>query len=118
MEHTSRTERLVSEIGEVVRESAVGGAAPVDADTKRMAIKLATLLPASTPIPEIAFDPDGEISFDWLGPDNKIFSVSVDRSGRLAYAGRYGEKKKKNGVVQLPDICPPEIILSIERAAS
>lgn len=118
MEHTSRTERLVSEIENVVRESAVTGAVPVDADTKRMAIKLATLLPASIPIPEIALDPDGEISFDWLGPANKIFSVSVDRNGRLAFAGRFGENKKTNGVERVSDICPPEIILGIERAAS
>jgi hypothetical protein len=114
----SRTERLVSEIEEAVRESAAAGIVPVDENTKRMAIKLASLLPPSIPAPEIAFDPDGEISFDWLGPANKIFSVSVDRSGRLAYAGRFGEKKKNNGVEQLSDVCPPEIIQGIERAAN
>jgi hypothetical protein len=114
----SRSERLVSEIEEVVHESAAAGTVPVDENTKRMAIKLAGLLPASVPAPEIAFDPDGEISFDWLGPANKIFSVSVDRHGRLAYAGRFGEKKKNNGVEQLSDVCPPEIIQGIERAAS
>ena len=117
-ERPSRMERLVSEIDDAVRESTATGTVPVDADTKRMAIKLATLLPASVPIPEVAFDPDGEISFDWLGPANKIFSVSIDRSGRLAYAGRFGEKKKNNGVEQLSDTCPPEIIQGIERAAS
>lgn len=114
----TRIERLVSEIDEAVRESAASGTVAVDAETKRMAIKLANLLPPSVPIPEVAFDPDGEIQFDWLGPGDKIFSVSVDRSGRLAYAGRFGEKKRNNGIEQLSESCPPEILQGIERAAS
>lgn len=114
----SRIEQLLSEIDEVVRESALAGSLPADEDTKRMAIKFAALLPTSIPIPEIASDPDGEISFDWLGPSDKIFSVSVDKNGRLAYAGRFGEKRKINGVEQLSEICPPEVLLGIERATS
>ena len=115
---SSKTARLVSEIAEAVRESALNLGVPIDGETKRMAIKLATLLPASVPTPEVAFDSDGEISFDWLGPANKIFSVSIDRSGRLAYAGRFGEKRKNNGVEQLSETCPTEIIQGIERAVS
>jgi hypothetical protein len=113
----SRIAWLVSEINEAIRESGLAGATPVDEDTKRMAIKFAAILPTSLPIPEIGFDPDGEISFDWLGPSNKILSVSVDRHGRLAYAGRFGERQKINGVEQLSENCPPEIIRGIKRAA-
>lgn len=114
-------EWLISEINQVAQESAPAGGSsagvvPVDEDTKRMATKFAAMLPLSIQLPEVAADPDGEISFDWLGPSGKMFSVSVDRNGRLAYAGRFGNKTKKNGVEQLSETCPPEIILGIERA--
>jgi hypothetical protein len=112
----SKINRLASEIEEAVRESALANAVSVEENTKRMAIRFATALPASLPAPEVGTDPDGEISFDWLGPANKIFSVSVDSHGRLAYAGRFGEKRKINGVEQLVENCPPEIIWGIKRA--
>jgi hypothetical protein len=109
-------DQLVSEIHEVARESLVMGFVPANEDTQQMAIKFAKLLPTSITAPEIGVDPDGEISFDWLGASNKIFSVSVDSHGRLAYAGRFGEKQKINGVEQLLENCPPEIIRGIKRA--
>ncbi|HKN75513.1 MAG TPA: hypothetical protein VJW94_10085 [Candidatus Acidoferrum sp.] len=113
----SEIDRLVSEIHEVIRESRAMGAVPINEDAGQMAIKFATLLPTSIPVPEVGVDPDGEISFDWLGPSGKMFSVSVDKKGRLAYAGRFGEKRKNSGVEQLSDICPPEIILGIKLVA-
>src|SRR5437899_5888872 len=61
----------------------------VDRYTVRAALAFAELLPRSLPAPEIASDPDGEVSFDWLGPAGKMFSVSVSRNGRIAYAGRF-----------------------------
>jgi hypothetical protein len=114
----SRIDRLVPEIHEVVRESRAAGAVPVNEDTKRMAIKFAAILPSFVPVPEIAADPDGEVSFDWLGSSHNVFSVSVDQTGRLAYAGKFSEGRKINGVEQLSDVCPPVIILGIEKAAS
>jgi len=114
----SRVDWLTSEIQEVVLESTVSGEVPVDEGTARMAIKFASTLPSFLPAPEIAADPDGEVSFDWLGSSNNMFSVSVDRNGRLAYAGRFSGGRKTNGVEQLSDVCPPEVLLGIEKAAN
>jgi hypothetical protein len=114
----SRMDCLASEIHEVARESALNTAVPIDENTKRAAIRFASLLPSSVPLPEIAADPDGEVSFDWIGNFNNVFSVSVDRNGRLAYAGRFSEGRKINGVEQLSTVCPPEILLGIEKAAN
>jgi len=114
----SRIDWLTSEILELSRESALNVAGPIDEDTQRAAIRFATLLPSSVPVPEIAADPDGEVSFDWIGNSYNVFSVSVDRNGRLAYAGRFSEGRRVNGVEQLSAVCPPEIVLGIEKAAN
>lgn len=114
----SGAQHLISEIGAATRESQAMGLAYVDERTEMVAVKFALQLPASVPMPEVAVDPDGEVSFDWLGQAGKIFSVSIDRNGRLAYAGRFGQNSKMNGVEQVSDICPPEILLGIDRAVS
>lgn len=89
---------------------------PIDYDTAQAALKFAVLLPKSLPLPEVAPDPDGEISFDWLGKAGKIFSVSIGANGSLSYAGRFGEKSKIHGIEELSESCPEEILRGIEKA--
>ena len=88
----------------------------VDLDTVQVALDFAKLLPRSLPAPEIAADPDGEVSFDWLGPAGKMFSVSVSRAGRIAYAGRFGSTSKIHGTEQLSETLAQEIVRGIQRA--
>lgn len=89
----------------------------VSRETANQARRFAVLLPKSLPIPEISADPDGEISFDWVSNTGKMFSVSIDETGRIAYAGRFGERSKIHGVEQLSDPLPQEVLRGIERAA-
>jgi hypothetical protein len=84
-------------------------------ETVRQAITFAMLLPRSLVIPEVARDPDGEISFDWIGAAGKMFSVSVGSDGTLSYAGRFGEKSKVHGIEELSETLPREILLGIEK---
>jgi hypothetical protein len=70
------------------------------------------------PVPEVTSDPDGEISFDWFGSEGKMFSVSLNRNRRIAYAGRFGEMSKVHGIEQLSEVCPPEILRGIAKATS
>jgi hypothetical protein len=88
---------------------------PVDLETAHAALMFAQILPRSLPVPEIAADPDGEVSFDWLGPAGKMFSVSVSKDGRIAYAGRFGEKSKIHGIEQLSEILPAEVVRGIQK---
>jgi hypothetical protein len=88
----------------------------VDTETVRAAIAFANILPRSLPAPEITADPDGEISFDWLGPARKMFSASVRKDGRIAYAGWFGEKSKIHGIEQLSATLPAEIVRGIQKA--
>ena len=114
-----RIESIVSEIVQILAESeaeTLVRAIPVSLQTADLAIQFARLLPWSLPTPEVSPEADGEISFDWLGPQNKMFSVSVSQTGRIAYAGRFGERSKVHGIEQLSDTCPSEVIRGISRA--
>jgi hypothetical protein len=44
------------------------------------------VLPDGLPLPEFAPEPDGSISLDWIRSPTQVFSLSVGRSNRLAYA--------------------------------
>lgn len=88
----------------------------VDPKTIRAAIEFAYSLPRFGPMPEISADPDGEISFDWVGPSGEMFSVSVNSQNRLAYAGWFGEKSRIHGIEQLAEDCPQPIVRAIEKA--
>ncbi|PYX75099.1 MAG: hypothetical protein DMG72_08300 [Acidobacteria bacterium] len=88
----------------------------VNDETARNAVAFAMLLPRAVPIPEVAPDPDGEISFDWIGKSGRMFSVSIGADGRISYAGRFGDKSKTHGIEQLSEVCPREILFGIEKA--
>jgi hypothetical protein len=89
---------------------------PVDVDTIRAATQFAYSLPRLGPLPEVSADPDGEISFDWAGPSGEMFSVSVNKHNRLAYAGWFGENSRIHGIEQLAESCPQQIVRGIEKA--
>lgn len=50
-------------------------------------------LPDGFPIPELAPEPDGGISLDWIQARNRLVSVSVGTTHRLAYAWLDGADK-------------------------
>jgi hypothetical protein len=50
------------------------------------AVALIRALPEGIPMPEFAVEPDGAISLDWIESRNRLFSLSIGSSDRLAYA--------------------------------
>jgi len=52
--------------------------------------KFIKTLPANIPAPEIAIDPDGEVSLEWFRGPRQVFSVSIGPSDKLTYAGIFG----------------------------
>jgi len=62
------------------------GAEPVDRFAAFAAVDLIRALPEDVPLPEVAPEPDGSISLDWIESKQRIFSLSVGTSGRLAFA--------------------------------
>jgi hypothetical protein len=50
-------------------------------------------MPDGIPLPEFAPEPDGSISLDWVRSPTRLFSLSVGRGDRLAYAWLDGSDK-------------------------
>jgi hypothetical protein len=50
-------------------------------------------LPDDFPMPEVAAEPDGSISLDWIQSRNRVFSVSVGTTNRLAFAWLDGTER-------------------------
>jgi hypothetical protein len=57
------------------------------------AVAFIRALPDGVPLPEFAPEPDGSISLDWIQSRNRLFSMSVGPSNRLAYAWLDGTDK-------------------------
>ena len=81
------------------------GAAPVTPKARAAAEAFLGALPTTWPSPEIAADPDGEISFEWARDPHWVFTVSVSPERRLSYAGLFGVNRvhgAESFVGQLP----------------
>ncbi len=68
-------------------------------------------LPDDFPMPEVSADPDGSVSLDWIRSQNQIFSVSIGRHSRLAYAWLDGTERG-HSVVNFDGINMPQRLLS------
>jgi hypothetical protein len=81
----------ISQIWALVNECAEpgwngDGAEPVDRLAAFAAADFIRAVPDGLPLPEAAAEPDGAISLDWILSRNRLFSVSVGTSGRVAFA--------------------------------
>jgi hypothetical protein len=82
--------------------------------TKYQAQALVDLLPYSIPAPDAVPDADGEIALSWdFGPGH-VFTLSINESGMLSYAGLLGAGVKRHGMEPFKGDIPKSIINSIE----
>lgn len=82
---------------------------PATTAAVRSASRFVRALPHSLPLPQVAIDPDGAISLDWMPSRTRAFSISVDESGRLAYAWIKGSDRG-HGVVRFVDSIPTVLL--------
>lgn len=96
---TSTALYLIDGIGERCREFNWDGegADAVTGDVLDEAMKIAAMLPASFPFPEIEADPDGSITFVWRPRRNHVFLASVYGKRHLVYAGFSGSRSEVHG---------------------
>lgn len=73
------------------------GAKEVEPAALLLAIGFLDKLPRYIATPEIAADPDGEISFEWFRADDTILTLSISSEGKLSFAGIFG-KDKPHGI--------------------
>jgi hypothetical protein len=89
------------------------GAAPVAMLAVDRAIAFIRALPSGFPMPEIAVEPDGSISLDWIHGSRRVFSISVGMSERLAFAWM-GETDRGHAVARFDgDRIPSQILTRI-----
>lgn len=71
-------------------------------------------LPYGTALPEIAPEPDGAISLDWIQSRHRMFTLSIGPSNRLAYAWLDGTDKG-HGVARFDGLTvPPRVLAGIQ----
>ena len=92
-------------------------AKPADPTAFVYAIQFLGYLPSMTQLPDIAVDPDGDISLEWDGGPRRIFSVRVSRDGTLYYSGLFGYATL-HGSEQLGEGVPSPISEGISRVLS
>ncbi len=69
------------------------GALPVSVMTYVKALEFLVSLPESIRLPDLTADPDGSVSMEWYRTPEWIFSISINRDGKLDYAAIFGDKK-------------------------
>jgi len=86
------------------------GASAIDMAAIYNAENVIRALPANIPMPELAPEPDGAVSLDWIQSRHRIFSISVSASPRLAYAWLDGSDRG-HGVAWFDGNSVPERII-------
>jgi len=80
--------RLLSLANEYQAEQAT-----LDLSSVALAERFLHALPDDFPLPEFSVEPDGVISLDWIESCHRLFSLSMNPSGRFAYAWLDGTDK-------------------------
>lgn len=75
-------------------------------------------LPSEITQPEVAVDPDGQISLEWFGAKDRIFSISFSDHGRVAYAGIDGTDRWRGTEMFDGNSIHPFLLMGIQRVIS
>jgi hypothetical protein len=86
-------------------------AASIDPIAVLWSARFIRALPDGYPLPEFAPEPDGAVSLDWMQSRNRVFSLSVGRSSRLAFAWLDGSDKG-HGVARFDGHGIPQQVLN------
>lgn len=110
----------ISDLAALAGECAAEGwdgndAAPIDPAAVILARRFVRAMPDVMPLPEFGPEPDGTISLDWIDTRNRMFSLSIGRNNRLAYAWLDGADKG-HGVASFDGRnIPPRILEGVSR---
>lgn len=67
--------------------------APIQPDAVTRTAAFIRALPEGIRMPVVGVDPDGDVSLDWMLGRNRMFSLSIGRTNRLAFAWLIGSDK-------------------------
>lgn len=110
-ERAAAISRLHELANECVQDDWDGaGAVPLDLTAVAHAESFLRALPDGTPLPECSPEADGSVSLDWCSARNRLFSVSIGRSNRVAFAWLDGNDKG-HGVARFDGVAVPTRVL-------
>ncbi len=84
-------------------------AAPANERSTEWARRALDAFPPHLGVPEIAFEPDGDVGLEWWRASDRILSVSVGTNGEVRYAARLGGARLV-GAVMLTDGLPQRLV--------
>lgn len=93
------------------------GAKAINHEALTAAFSFLLMLPTLGPTPELSVDPDGRVVFEWYRRPLRVFSVAIEKDGRLTYSGFFGVSQA-SGVESFENALPEEILRYIERVFS
>lgn len=90
------------------------GGLPVTQEALAQAFAFLDVLPSTLSEPEVAVDPDGEISFEWSFGPRRALSASINASGRISFAALMGHSRL-HGTDYLLDALPESLALALRQ---
>lgn len=110
--------QLIDAYGEAATENWDGyGGHRVEASAILNGFQFIDALPSSIPMPDVAVDPDGEISFDWICSPRRQFSISLGGRSVMSFAGLFGSDKVA-GSEHFQGTLPRSLVEYVRRAAA
>jgi hypothetical protein len=72
-------------------------------------------MPRELSQPELDFDADGEVLFDWRGPHERMMTISLREDGRISFAARRSAVDSDNGKRHFKDAIPSDIVQLVQK---
>ncbi len=88
---------------------------PISERSAELTAAFIRAMPDDVPLPELAPEPDGSLSLDWIQSRSRLFSLSIGPTSRLAYAWLDGTDRE-HGVARFDgEKVPSRILEGIKR---
>jgi hypothetical protein len=88
------------------------GAAPASELSVEWAGRMLEVVPSTMPSPEVAFDPGGDVLFEWISDHERVLSVSIGTAGEVRFALRT-PAAKLTGIEAFTDALPPGLAYAL-----
>lgn len=112
-----RTDRALKEVYDTHRQADWDGygALPINHRAYLEARQFLHKLPEDITLPTITADPRGAISLEWYKDSDWVFTLTMQGSGVVVYAGLMGKENRAYGTQKFSESIPKTILQSIRR---
>lgn len=116
----ARVREVQTQLDGLLTECAEAGwdgyeALPINKESYTLANEFLKKYPRNWAMPEVTVDPDGEVSFEWYRKPDLLFSVSVGATGKLSFAGIFGDDNGIHDTAKFEDSIPETVLQNIRQ---